>query len=44
LNGDKLDAGQAIADGIFRGWQNAHKDIKVTVINANENIGNIQCI
>lgn len=35
---DVETAGQAFADEIFRVWQNAHKDIKVTVINANKNI------
>ena len=30
--------GQAFADEIFRVWRSAHKDIKVIVINANENI------
>jgi anti-sigma regulatory factor (Ser/Thr protein kinase) len=30
--------GQAFADEIFRVWQAGHKDIKVTVKNANENI------
>lgn len=35
---DVETAGQAFADEIFRVWQNSHKDIKVTVINANKNI------
>ena len=35
---DVETVGQAFADEIFRVWKNAHKDIKVTVINANENI------
>ncbi len=35
---DVATIGQAFADEIFRVWQNTHKDIKVAVINANENI------
>ncbi len=35
---DVETAGQAFADEIFRVWQNSHKDIKLTVINANKNI------
>jgi anti-sigma regulatory factor (Ser/Thr protein kinase) len=35
---DVETAGQAFADEIFRVWQNAHKDIKITAINANQNI------
>jgi anti-sigma regulatory factor (Ser/Thr protein kinase)/predicted transcriptional regulator len=35
---DVSTVGQAFADEIFRVWQTAHKDIKVTVQNTNENI------
>jgi hypothetical protein len=35
---DVETAGQAFADEIFRAWQDSHKDIKLTVINANKNI------
>lgn len=35
---DVETAGQAFADEIFRVWQNSHKDIKLTAINANKNI------
>ena len=35
---DVATVGQAFADEIFRVWQNAHKDIKLTVKNTHENI------
>jgi len=35
---DVETVGQAFADEIFRVWRSAHKDIKVAVLNANENI------
>jgi anti-sigma regulatory factor (Ser/Thr protein kinase) len=35
---DVETVGQAFADEVFRVWQTAHRDIKITLKNANENI------
>ncbi|MBU0571139.1 MAG: DUF4325 domain-containing protein [Candidatus Omnitrophica bacterium] len=35
---DTDTVGQGFADEVFRVWQNAHKDIEITVKNANENV------